>query len=82
MGVIVGVLSLLVGLLVGWQIYKTIEVDKKIESVESRYRDMLSKLGIFFLSSKAAWLYFSTGLKTRSITFRLAMSIRDQSFFM
>ena len=42
MGVIVGILSLLVGLLVGWQIYKTIEVDKKIESVESRYRDMLN----------------------------------------
>lgn len=41
MGIIIGILSLLVGTLVGWQIYKTIEVDKKIESVESRYKSML-----------------------------------------
>lgn len=41
LGIIIGVLSLLVTLLVGWQIYKTIEVDSKINNVEVRYKEMV-----------------------------------------
>lgn len=32
MGVLVGILSLLVAILLGWQIYKTIDIDKKIDA--------------------------------------------------
>lgn len=35
MSVLVGILSLLVALLVGWQIYKTIDIDRKMENVKS-----------------------------------------------
>ena len=37
----VAVLSAIVGLLVGWQIYKTIEVNNKLNNVESRYKAMV-----------------------------------------
>lgn len=41
MGIIVGILSLLVGFLVAWQIYKTIEVDKKIEAMNNSSKDAI-----------------------------------------
>lgn len=41
MGIIVGILSLLIGFLVAWQIYKTIEVDKKIEKMNNSSRDAI-----------------------------------------
>lgn len=43
MGIIVGILSLLVGFLVAWQIYKTIEVDRKIEAVNNISRDAIAE---------------------------------------
>lgn len=42
MGIIVGLLSLLVGFLVAWQIYKTIEVDKKMEVINNSSRDAIA----------------------------------------
>lgn len=41
MGIIVGILSLLVGFLVAWQIYKTIEVDRKIEAMNNSSKDAI-----------------------------------------
>lgn len=43
MGIIVGILSLLVGFLVAWQIYKTIEVDKKIEAINNSSKDAIAE---------------------------------------
>lgn len=43
MGVIVGLLALLIGFLVAWQIYKTIDVDKKLSTIEFRYKSMVKK---------------------------------------
>lgn len=43
MGVIVGALSLLIGFLVGWQIYKTIEIDKKMEVMNNGSRDAIAE---------------------------------------
>lgn len=43
MGIIVGILSLLVGFLVAWQIYKTIEVDKKIEAMNNSSKDAIAE---------------------------------------
>ena len=43
MGVIVGVLALLVGFLVAWQIYKTIDVDKKIAMMSNSSRDAIAE---------------------------------------
>lgn len=43
MGIIVGILSLLVGFLVAWQIYKTIEVDRKIEAVNNSSKDAIAE---------------------------------------
>lgn len=43
MGVIVGILSLLVGFLVAWQIYKTIEVDRKIEAINNSSKDAIAE---------------------------------------
>lgn len=40
-GIIIGILSLLVTLLIGWQIWKTIEIDKKIEKAIQTERDKL-----------------------------------------
>lgn len=35
MGIIVGILSLLVTLLIGWQIYNAIEINKKLQSIDN-----------------------------------------------
>lgn len=43
MGVIVGALALLVGFLVAWQIYKTIDVDKKIAMMSNSSRDAIAE---------------------------------------
>lgn len=43
MGVIVGVLALLVGFLVAWQIYKTIDVDKTIAMMSHSSRDAIAE---------------------------------------
>lgn len=43
MGVIVGLLALLVGFLVAWQIYKTIDVDKKIAMMSNSSRDAIAE---------------------------------------
>ena len=43
MGIIVGILSLLVGFLVAWQIYQTIEVDKKIEAINNSSKDAIAE---------------------------------------
>lgn len=43
MGVIVGLLALLIGFLVAWQIYKTIDVDKKLSTIEFRYKSIVKK---------------------------------------
>jgi len=43
MGVIVGALSLLVGFLVAWQIYNTIDVDKKIAMMSHSSREAIAE---------------------------------------
>ena len=43
MGVIVGVLALLVGFLVAWQIYKTIDVDKTIAMMSHSSREAIAE---------------------------------------
>lgn len=43
MGVIVGVLALLVGFLVAWQIYKTIDVDKKIAMMSYSSKEAIAE---------------------------------------
>lgn len=43
MGVIVGALSLLVGFLVAWQIYNTIDVDKKIAMMSNSSKDAIAE---------------------------------------
>lgn len=39
----VSVLGTIVGLLIGWQIYKTIDIDRKLEEVENRYRSVVNE---------------------------------------
>lgn len=43
MGVIVGALALLVGFLVAWQIYNTIDVDKKIAMMSNSSKDAIAE---------------------------------------
>lgn len=65
MGVLVGILSLLVTILVGWQIWSAISIDKKISERVEEARDSLTKaiektredLGVAGARAMAATLY-------------------------
>lgn len=43
MGVIVGLLALLVGFLVAWQIYKTIDIEKKVDLISNGSKDAIAE---------------------------------------
>lgn len=53
MGVIVGLLSLLVGFLVAWQIYKTIDIEKKVNLISNGSRDAIAEDMFYSAYSRA-----------------------------
>lgn len=59
MGIIVGLLSLLVGFLVAWQIYKTIEVDKKVENIGQQAQSIIDKVMTEKINAMDATMTFS-----------------------
>ena len=53
MGVIVGLLSLLVGFLVAWQIYKTIDIEKKVDLISNGSKDAIAEDMFYSAYSRA-----------------------------
>ena len=66
MGVIVGVLALLVGFLVAWQIYKTIDVDKTIAMMSHSSREAIAEDMFYrgYSNGKGDMGAFSPAIKT------------------
>ena len=53
MGVIVGLLALLIGFLVAWQIYKTIDIEKKVDLISNGSRDAIAEDMFYSAYSRA-----------------------------
>lgn len=53
MGVIVGLLALLVGFLVAWQIYKTIDIEKKVDLISNGSKDAIAEDMFYSAYSRA-----------------------------